>query len=53
MSWEQEVKEIERRRYLAQQQGGKDGENRQQETIFEVDAEMAHLPGGLVVDKSR
>ena len=22
MSWEQEVKEIERRRYLAQQQGG-------------------------------
>ncbi|MEC8072839.1 MAG: carboxyl transferase domain-containing protein, partial [Pseudomonadota bacterium] len=25
MSWEQEVKEIERRRYLAQQQGGKEG----------------------------
>ena len=25
MSWEQEVKEIERRRHLAQQQGGKEG----------------------------
>ena len=25
MSWEQEVKELERRRYLAQQQGGKEG----------------------------
>ena len=29
MSWENEVKELERRRFLAQQQGGKEGIARQ------------------------